>query len=259
MIISDHVCEALTEFGGQVPFDHVVIDDFFTKEWAEKLEADFPGFDDPVWHQYKNPIEVKKVCNLWNVFPKDTYMALNWLNSVEFLSLLSEHLAIPGLSSDPGLNGGGWHAHKRGGKLNTHLDYSIHPKLGMQRKINLIVYLNSAWEDSWGGHLALWHQRSDAKAPGALAKEVAPRFNRAVLFDTTQDSWHGLPAPLACPENQSRRSLAVYYLVPAPEGVDRRGKALFAPTEEQEGDAEILELIKARSNVETAAKVYTDQ
>lgn len=258
MIITDHARKALADFGGQEPFDHVVIDDFFTDEWAAKLEAEFPEFDDPVWHQYNNPIEVKKVCNLWNTFPQSTYSALAWLNSDEFLTLLSERLDIPNLSSDPGLNGGGWHIHKRGGKLNTHLDYSIHPKLGKQRKLNLIVYLNSEWEDDWGGNLGLWRQHPDKRAPGELVTQVAPRFNRGVLFDTTQNSWHGLPAPLNCPEDQTRRSLAVYYLVPAPAGTDPRGKALFAPTEEQEGDAQILELIKARASVETAAKVYNE-
>ncbi|WP_370179028.1 2OG-Fe(II) oxygenase [Alteriqipengyuania sp.] len=254
MIISDHVREALTEFGGQAPFDHVVIDNFLVDEWAEKLEAEFPAFDDPLWHQYSNAIKVKKVCNLWNLFPKHTYQAFSWLHSTEFMALLSQQLSIPGLTPDPGLHGGGWHIHSRDGRLNTHLDYSTHPKLGMQRKLNLIVYLNSKWQDSWGGHLGLWQQKPDRKAPGKLVKEIVPRFNRAVLFDTTQDSWHGLLPPLVCPEDETRRSLAVYYLVPAPEGTDPRGKALFAPTDEQQGDEEVLQLIEARAKVKTAGR-----
>ena len=50
-----------------------------------------------------------------------------------------------------GLNGGGWHIHANGGKLNPHLDYSMYPKLPYQRKLNIIVYLQPNWEESWGG------------------------------------------------------------------------------------------------------------
>ena len=42
---------------------------------------------------------------------------------------------------DPGLHGGGWHIHSNKGNLNPHLDYSIHPKMDIQRRLNLIVYL----------------------------------------------------------------------------------------------------------------------
>lgn len=82
------------------------------------------------------------------------------------------------------------------------------------------------------------------------------KFDHAVIFDTTQNSWHGLPEPLACPDDQARQSLASYFLCDAPDGVDARGKALFSPTKEQENDTEILKLIKKRSSVESAASVY---
>lgn len=159
------------------------------------------------------------------------------------------------LYSDNGLNGGGWHTHKRGGKLNTHLDYSLHPKLGLQRKPNIIIYMNPNWKEEWGGALGLWGNES-AEKPGELVVSVWNKFNRAVIFDTTQNSWHGLPEPLACPDDQARQSLASYFLCDAPDGVDARGKALFSPTKEQENDTEILKLIKKRSSVESAASVY---
>ena len=76
------------------------------------------------------------------------------------------------LISDPGLNGGGWHIHKQGGKLNTHLDYSLHPKLVLQRKINIIIYLNSCWKKNWGGNLGLWGNGS-SKFPGKTFPSVS--------------------------------------------------------------------------------------
>jgi len=248
----------LPSFGKNGPFDHSIIDDFFLDDVAAGIEAEFPTFDDSVWHQYDNAIEVKKVCNNWNCFPPLTYSVFTMLNSAEFMALLTDKI-LDGraLYSDAGLNGGGWHIHKQGGKLNTHLDYSLHPKLGLQRKLNIIVYMNSHWQDEWGGHLGLWGNESSSE-PGQLARSVAPKFNRAVIFDTTQNSWHGLPDPLKCPEDQFRKSLAVYYLCEPPADMDQRGKALFAPTAEQKSDQSVLDLIRKRADVKTAADVYKD-
>jgi len=247
---------ASQDYGADPPFDHVVIDNFFVPEVAKALADEFPDFDSTVWHGYDNAIEIKKVCNNWNVFPPLTYSVVSALNSDEFLELLAQTI-LPSqrLYSDPGLNGGGWHSHRRGGKLDTHLDYSLHPKLGLQRKVNLIVYLNPDWEESWGGSLGFWDSQS-VDAPGGLVKSLWCKFNRAVLFDTTQNSWHGLPEPLTCPEDKYRQSLATYYLTDPPPDVNSRGKALFAPTKSQEGDSEVLELIRKRAKVETAASVY---
>ena len=251
--------KAAKNFGKEGPFDHVIIDDFFKPEIADKLAQEFPDFESEAWHKYNNAIEVKKVCNNWNVFPELTYQAFAFFNSPEFLALLEKEV-VPGtkLYSDAGLNGGGWHIHRRGGKLNTHLDYSLHPKLGKQRKLNIIVYMNPNWKEQWGGSLGLWGNES-ADEPGDLVRSVWSKFNRAVIFDTTQNSWHGLPDPLVCPEDEYRKSMAAYFLCDPPENVDRRGKALFAPTEQQKGNAEVLDLIRKRSSVATAAEVYKSE
>lgn len=252
----ESISDQLSHYGKEGPFDHVVIDDFFLPNIAQSLHEEFPDFESDVWKGYNSPIEKKRLCNTWDSFPVLTYKVFSALNSPEFVSLLSTKLlSSRNLFSDQGLNGGGWHIHKRGGKLNTHLDYSVHPKLGLQRKLNIIVYVNPDWQENWGGSLGLWGNES-AEKPGDLVKSVWSKFNRAVVFDTTQNSWHGLPEPLVCPDGQARQSLAAYYLCDPSEGVDTRGKALFAPTKEQENDEEILDLIKRRSSVASASGVY---
>jgi len=157
------------------------------------------------------------------------------------------------LYSDLRLNGAGWHIHKSGGKLNTHLDYSIHPKLGMQRKLNLIIYLSREWDTNWGG-LGLWGNDTPNE-PGPLIKTIDFKFNRAVIFDTTQNSWHGLPDQITCPPNFFRRSIALYYLCTPSIDAIPRGKALFSPSEMQCGNKEIEELIILRSS-QGGAAVY---
>ncbi len=256
MINEKTFLKALTKYGSNKPFDHCIIDNFFNRKIAYALEKEFPKFNSEIWHQYNNPIEVKKVCNNWNAFPELTYKVFNYLNSDQFLKTIRKVIfKNTKLYSDIGLNGGGWHIHKQGGKLNTHLDYSLHPKLGLQRKLNIIIYLNSNWKKEWDGNLGLWSNESEER-PGKLVKEIVPKFNRAILFDTTQNSWHGLPNPLKCPNDEYRKSLAVYYLCQPPVKINKRGKALFAPTKNQANDKKIIDLIKKRSDVKTASSTY---
>lgn len=246
-------------YASGAPYPHCVIDEFFLPEIAKELETEFPAFDSDVWHQYNNAIEIKKVCNNWNVFPATTYNVFSELNSPEFCEWIGSLAAIDRLYSDSGLNGGGWHIHRAGGKLNVHLDYSIHPKVPLERKVNLLVYLNSAWQESWNGNLGLWEADLENDKPGLLAKTIAPKFNRAVFFDTTCNSWHGLPDAITCPDDQYRKSLAVYYLTTPAVSADPRSKALFAPTKEQENDESVLELIRKRASTELAQTVYNEE
>jgi len=248
--------KSFENFSKQRPFSYCYIDNFFPKSLAQALSVDFPSFEDPKWHEYKNQIEIKKVSNNWNVFPKTTYDTFRFLNSTDFTSLLSEVTGIETLISDPGLNGGGWHIHSNGGKLNPHLDYSMHPKMPYQRKLNLIVYLQEGWQSSWGGHLGVYEHDEENNAPGKLVDEIEPVFNRAVFFDTTMNSWHGLCREVTTPNDICRKSMAVYYLTTPPENVDDRGKALFAPTDEQKHDDDVLDLIKKRSSIDSASSVY---
>lgn len=256
MINKKSLLKALSFYGKDGPFDHCIIDNFFQRKIAIQLENEFPNFNSDKWHNYNNAIEVKRTCNNWNLFPPITYKVFNYLNSDDFLTTLREVIfKNKKLYADVGLNGGGWHIHKQGGKLNTHLDYSLHPKLGLQRKLNIIIYLNSNWKKEWDGNLGLWSNESN-KNPGNLVKEIVPKFNRAVLFDTTQNSWHGLPNPLKCPINEFRKSIAVYYLCKPPKNVNKRGKALFAPTNAQLDDKSVIDLIKKRSDIKTASTTY---
>lgn len=241
----------------QEPFPHCIVDDFFNEETARLLEKDFPSFNDDVWHRYRNPLEVKNASNNWNLFPPLTYKIFQIFNLGIFRQLLKIKFNLDcELYRDEGLHGGGWHMLGRGGKLNPHLDYFIHPKLGLQRKINLIVYLNHYWHEDWGGDFGLWEGNVDSGKSGKLAKSVSPLFNRAVMFETS-NSWHGIAKKIKCPSGQYRKSLATYYLIDAPENVERpRYKALYAPTKDQEEDDSIINLINKRASLSKAKEVW---
>lgn len=251
----DSLNNSFVSFKGAPPFDHCVVDDFLSSEILDSILNEFLEYDSPKWFSYDNPIENKKALNDWNAFGPVTYSLFNYLNSPEFITKLSS-LYGKKLYADPGLHGGGWHCHGVGGNLNPHFDYSIHPKLNLQRTINIIIYISRELKEEHGGHLGLWAHNPEAGSPGELIKEVAPKFNRAIIFDTTQNSWHGMSRPLTQPEGVLRKSLAIYYLCdPSPDASDR-GRALFAPREHQMNDPKIDEIIKLRSGTQTSHKVY---
>ena len=181
---------ALKQFKNKQPFDHCVVDGFFDLKIAKLLEKDFPRYEDPVWFEYNNPLECKKALNDWNKYPPLTYQVFMMLNSPQMINFLKKYVG-GNLFPDMGLYGGGWHIHGQGGNLNPHLDYSIHPKNGLQRKLNIIIYLSEDLKPSiHQGHLGFLSNNTKTKQPGQLIKEVEPIFNRAIIFDTTQYSWH---------------------------------------------------------------------
>lgn len=230
------------------PFHHAVMDNFFDEETALTLSREFPDYNSDLWYVYNNPLEKKKTCNSWNLFPKNLYSTFCYLNSPTFITKLKKITGIKKLYPDVGLHGGGLHIHGQGDKLNIHLDYSIHPKLKLQRKLNLIIYLGEGWDASWGGELQLYSKSHTTK--------IDTLFNRAVIFDTTQNSYHGLPNPIQCPEGKYRKSLAVYYLTDPPKNCPTHSKAIYIPTEDQKNSPEIQEIIRKRASMITASEVY---
>ncbi len=243
-------------FTNNSPFDHCVVDNFFTKDIADRLSKEFIPYDSDMWFFYKNPIENKKALNDWNVFPQTTYKAFAELQGDKILNILSNAVGKR-LYVDPGLHGGGWHIHGVGGNLNPHLDYSIHPKMGLQRKLNIIVYMSQELQpDLHGGHLGLWRNDTATNQPGDLLVEIEPIFNRAVIFDTTQMSWHGMSRKLNQPDGIYRKSLAVYYLCEPSKDASKVQRALFAPRENQKHDEEVKRIIELRSMVATSNEVY---
>ena len=238
------------------PFPHWVIDSFFEHETAQSLEKSFSSIKETDWHHYENVLELKSTCNTWNYFDQNFYKVFSELCSKEIVDFFREISGYINLEADFGLHGGGLHVHGPGGKLNQHLDYAIHPKLGKSRRLNLIVYLTEFWEKKWGGSLGLWSHDDKNNSPSELIKSIEPFFNRAIIFDTSKNSWHGLSSIVSCPENYQRKSIAMYYLEPDIKGIKERSRALFAPTENQKNDKKVLDLIKKRSSEEAHKNTY---
>ena len=187
------------------PYPHVVLDDFIDPALLRRVVAEFPDragrtyFDRPqerLKYQFDpNSVKSGLIRNL-----------LAELNGEPFLAFLTAMTGIDRLISDPYYAGGGLHETMAGGHLSVHADFNVHGLMQVERRLNLLIYLNDDWDPSYGGELELWD-----KGMRRAAVSVPPVIGRAVVFNTTLQNFHGQPDPLRCPPDRSRRSIATYY------------------------------------------------
>ncbi|WP_420153867.1 2OG-Fe(II) oxygenase [Siphonobacter sp.] len=199
--------ELKAQYQTEHPYPHISIDNFLEEWAAEKAMQSFPAIQDEGWIHYVHVNEKKHGLNKMELLPPFIQEVITYLNSDAFVAFMSELTGIPNLKADDMLEGGGLHQSKRGGFLNVHADFTVHPhKRNWRRRVNLLLYLNKDWKPEYRGDLELW----DRKMTGVEAK-IAPIFNRIAVFNTDDDSFHGLPDPIQCPEDMTRKSVALYY------------------------------------------------
>ncbi len=188
------------------PFPHCVIDNLFADPDLEKVLDDFPDPGDDQWRRFENPLEKKLGFDYRTPVGQNLQQFLFFLNSAPMLEFLEACTGIDGLIPDPYFGGAGPHQLVQGGFLKIHADFNWHPKLKLDRRLNVLVYLNQNWKEEYGGHLEMWDQ--DLTECG---QRILPIFNRTVIFSTTDTSYHGNPKPLTCPEGWTRKSVSMYY------------------------------------------------
>lgn len=218
------------------PFPHIYFDNFLPVSAAEAALNDFPKPRQLTWQEFDNRNERKLAFDRVENLPPTIRDILYFLNSRPMLKFLEVLTGIKGIIPDPYYVGGGLHQITPGGKLAVHADFNRHEHLKLDRRINVLVYLNKNWQESYGGHFELWNQEM-TKAE----QRILPIFNRCAIFSTTSYSYHGHPNPLTCPPDRTRKSIATYYysngrpeeemreshstLFPEPQGEHRNGES----------------------------------
>jgi hypothetical protein len=192
------------------PFRHVVIDGFFREDYARALLDSFPAFDVRRALNEAGEVGGKAVVEKIRELSEPYRLLDDLIQRRDFLDFIGHITGIPELLYDPFYFGGGTHENREGQDLDPHVDFNRHPVEGWHRRLNLIVYLNPQWDDAWGGSLDL---HSDPRAADDRLRRVTPLFNRAVIFETTEWSWHGF-SRISLPQGRkdiSRRSVALYF------------------------------------------------
>lgn len=188
------------------PFPHIVIDDFLPPEILDLCLTEFPSnlkegdeYFDRDQERYKAQFNPDSL--------SDSARRLFYsFNSKPFIRVLENISNIKGLIPDPYYLGAGFHEIGTGGHLSVHVDFNHHKVMNLERRINMLIYLNKDWESEYGGQLELWDR--DMKQ---CVRTVVPLFNRCVMFNTTDSSYHGNPNPVRHPKGATRKSIALYY------------------------------------------------
>ena len=190
------------------PFPNIKLENIFNDNFLNKVLNEFPDLTKLNNTQnYNAKNEIKLSNNNYKKFPQNIKLFIDFLNSNFFLQFLQNLTSIKEkLVSDPHLEGGGLHEIKTGGVLKVHTDFNRHPFLNLDRRINVLIYLNKNWKDSYGGHLEFWNRNMTM-----CEKKILPSFNTMAIFSTTDFSNHGHPEHLNCPQEMSRKSIALYY------------------------------------------------
>jgi Rps23 Pro-64 3,4-dihydroxylase Tpa1-like proline 4-hydroxylase len=189
------------------PFPHIYFDDFFNEHFLSAVAREFPDLSIGDKASYNSPTELKLASRGELRFSDTALQLARFMNAEAFLLFLQTLTGIEEkLIPDPYFAGGGYHEVRQGGFLKIHADFNKHKTMGLDRRINVLVYLNKDWDESYGGAFELWDKKMTR-----CEVSILPFFNRVVIFSTTSTSYHGHPDPLTCPADRSRRSFALYY------------------------------------------------
>lgn len=199
--------EYAASYQSNPPFPNIHFENFFNPETLSEVLAEFPDLSSRPAQEFNNATQRKLAGRGEAFFGPKTRELMHFLNSEPFLSFLQQLTGIgETLVGDPYFIGGGQHEIKAGGHLKLHADFNRHTLLALDRRVNVLVYLNKEWKAEYGGDFELWNRELTR-----CVKAIPPTFNTMAIFSTSDFSYHGHPDPLTCPPDRSRKSLALYY------------------------------------------------
>ncbi len=248
------------EYQSQQPFPYIVIDNFMDPAVLQPALDAFPKKDELDFYKYDNVLEKKLAMDQVAKLPDPIADVLLAMNSAIFLQFLEKLTGIDGLMGDPYYRGGGIHQIVQGGKLDVHLDFNFHQKFRLDRRLNVLIYLNQNWKEDYGGFFEIWKGHRDEKGKHVLEsceKRILPLFNRFVVFSTSEKSYHGHPDVLTCPDGWTRKSIATYYYTngrPEEEKVSAHSTTFIARPEDPQ-DIETERLRELRNQGRLASNI----
>jgi len=207
------------------PFPHIILDGLFAEDLLDQAIAELRIV--ARWARYDTANERKVVCSDVSVFGPAGETLVHALNSAPFIRFLERLTGIQGLIPDPHLHAAGYMKVPPGGFLGLHYDFSTQQELRLDRRVNVLLYLNRDWRPEWGGQLEL-HSNDPLEGGGQTVTEIEPLFNRLVIFNTP-GALHGHRRPIACPPDRARLCLSWYYYTapPVPGWAARVSKVRF--------------------------------
>jgi Rps23 Pro-64 3,4-dihydroxylase Tpa1-like proline 4-hydroxylase len=188
-----------------VPVPYTIIDNFLPDELFDTLSFEVDFLQESDWTVFTNGTSYRKECRNFTNTPRIQSMAYSFQGSA-FLNWIEQVTGIDKLVADPHYRGGGITRVSRGDSLGLHNDFNWNEQIRLTRRANIILYMNSEWDASWGGDLEFW----DFDQTECLVK-VEPRPNRLAIWNYDEQLIHGHPHPLACPDHIARQNFIQFY------------------------------------------------
>ncbi len=198
--------ELARTYAANDPFPHIMIDNFLSDDLIDLCLKNFPKKPDADSQTFDRNQERLKTSFHPDYLEPRLRALFYAFNARPFIRIVENITGIKGLIPDPYFLGGGFHEIANGGHLSMHADFNHHIPMNLERRVNVLIYLNRDWREEYGGQLELW--RTDMSE---RVQSIAPVVNRCVMFTTTETSMHGNPQPVAHPEGVTRKSIALYY------------------------------------------------
>ncbi|RRH73205.1 2OG-Fe(II) oxygenase [Falsigemmobacter faecalis] len=214
---------AAEAYRSQQPYPYGSFENFLPPEVLERVLEDLKSLPESET-SFSRPQENLKSSYIPERLPSYTRNLFYVLNSRPFIQFLEEMTGIKGLIPDPYFHGGGVHIVANGGHLDIHADFNHNRSLNLERRINVLIYLNKDWQEDYGGSFEIWNTDMTA-----MVKSFVPLYNRMVCFNTGSDTWHGNPSTVAHPDGLPRMSLALYYYTATWHEGRKSHSTLFKP------------------------------
>ncbi len=215
--------EAAETYRARKPYPYGCFDNFIDPSILDRVRQEIRTLPEAETF-FNSPQEKLKSSYQPERLPFYTRSLFYALNSRSFLAYLEELTGIEGLIPDPYFAGGGIHVVSNGGHLDIHADFNHHGKLNLERRINVLIYLNKDWREEWGGSFEVWNKEMTEKVASFV-----PLFNRMCCFNTGSTTWHGNPEPVAHPDGEPRMSIALYYYTATWDESRKGHSTLFKP------------------------------
>jgi hypothetical protein len=193
------------QYNSATLFPHIVLPDFLDEEILEVCLRDFPSVPDSSTGYKRSQENLKFEFSPETLSPPLRSLFYSF-NSLPFVSFIENLTGIKRLIPDPYFAGAGLHQVSEGGHLDIHTDFNFHAAMGLERRINVLIYLNKNWREEYGGCFEIWDQKMRR-----CCARVVPTFNTCVVFNTSSISFHGNPVRVKHPEGKPRRAIALYY------------------------------------------------
>lgn len=193
------------QYNAAQPFPHIVLHDFLDEDVLDLCLREFPSAPDRSAGYQRSQENLKFEFKPETLSPPLRSLFYSF-NSIPFVGFIENLTGIKGLIPDPHFAGAGFHQVSDGGHLDIHADFNFHAAMGLERRINVLIYLNRGWREEYGGCFEIWDQKMTR-----CCERVVPEFNTCVVFNTSSTSFHGNPARVNHPQQQPRRAIALYY------------------------------------------------